>query len=76
MILDPLRDPQTVEPVGVCPKCGGEVWTGETLFEVGGQMVCKDCFEAWFQAFYNTSPTLFADALGCETTQIGGTPRG
>lgn len=71
-MIDPLRDPQDMPAALTCPKCGGEMWAGETMFEVDGRMVCKDCFEAWFQAFYNTSPALFADALGCRAEKIGG----
>lgn len=36
-MIDPLRDPQDAEPAAYCHGCGGEMYAGETMFEVDGQ---------------------------------------
>ena len=45
MILDPLRDPQTVEPVGVCPVCKSPVWPGDPAVKTERGIAHADCAE-------------------------------
>lgn len=59
----PLRDSQEDRPVCLCPKCGGEVYHGEKLFEWDGRKVCLDCFKHEVVSWLENFPEQVADAL-------------
>ena len=64
---DPLRDVQQEEPVTRCPKCGGEVWAGEPMFDWNGEgFVCLDCFKSSVFALLESDPRLAAVEMGVE----------
>lgn len=70
IMQNPLRDPQNEEPAFLCSKCGGEVWPGETMYEIDDRAVCSDCYDTWVDNFRRTSPVLFAAALGVSTVKV------
>lgn len=70
MVYTYPHDMQDETPARYCDQCQGEMYNGETLYEVEGRYVCKDCFEEWARDFFETSPELFADALGVGTVTI------
>ena len=45
MLLDPLRDPQEIEPVGVCPVCQCPVWPDDPAAKTETGIVHIDCTE-------------------------------
>lgn len=68
---DPLRDAQQEEPVTRCPRCGGEVWTGEPLFNWDNKgFVCLDCFKGSVFALLESDPRLAAVEMGVEYKEV------
>lgn len=64
---DPLRDAQQEEPSTRCPKCGGEVWAGEPMFNWDNEgYVCLDCFKSSVFALLESDPRLAAVEMGVE----------
>lgn len=47
-----------------CPKCGGEVYAGEQLFEWDGKKLCSDCFKHKVRLWLELFPEQVANALG------------
>lgn len=56
MIINPLRDAQAEPHAAVCSRCGGEVYSGETMFLWESEWVCIDCFKAGVESLLNTNP--------------------
>jgi len=54
-LLSPLRDAQQCPPEGLCPRCRGELYPGESRFVWEGAAICTDCFRAlagrWLERF-------------------------
>lgn len=68
---DPLRDVQQEEPVTRCPKCGGEIWSGEPMFDWNnGGFVCLDYFKSSVSAFLESDPRLAAVEMGVEYKEV------
>ena len=64
---DPLRDAQQEAPVTCCPRCGGEVWAGEPMFNWNNEgYVCLDCFKSSVFALLESDPRLAAVEMGVE----------
>ena len=45
MTLNPLRDPQEEEPVGVCPICNRKVWPDDLAVKTERGIAHADCAE-------------------------------
>jgi hypothetical protein len=45
MTLNPLRDPQREEPVGICPICNRKVWPGDPAVKTECGIAHLDCSE-------------------------------
>ena len=68
---DPLRDMQQEEPVTRCPRCGGEVWAGEAMFDWNrGGFVCLDCFHSAVTRLLDRDPRLMAVELGVACREV------
>lgn len=63
---DPMRDIQQDEPACYCKRCGGEVFSGETVFTWQDKKVCSDCFKAVVTAWLEEAPNEVAVALDIE----------
>ena len=64
---DPLRDVQQEEPVTRCPRCGGEVWAREPMFNWNNEgYVCLNCFKSSVFALLESDPRLAAVEMGVE----------
>ena len=68
--LNPLRDIQQDSPACYCKRCGGEVYSGETLYTWEDKRICSDCFEAAVTAWLKEAPGEVAMALDIETEEI------
>ena len=68
---DPLRDMQDEAPAGVCPRCGGEIWPGETAYnrESAG-FICSDCFKAAVSKLMEQDPKLVAVEMGVDYQEV------
>lgn len=67
----PLRDVQDEAPATRCPKCDGEVWPGEAMFNWNGEgMICLDCFKAAVSALLDSNPCLVAAEIGVEFKEV------
>lgn len=68
---DPLRDAQNENPVAHCPKCGGEVWAGEPMFNWDSKgYVCLDCFKSAISALLDSDPRLAAAEMGVDYKEV------
>ena len=38
------REPTEPEPVGQCSICGADIFEGEKICKVDGEMICPDCY--------------------------------
>lgn len=45
---------------------GHEIYLDDVTFECAGKVMCPECFQAYLDELYRTSPWLLADALGFE----------
>ena len=67
----PLRDPQEEKPTDRCPKCGGEVWTGEPMFDWNEKgYICLDCFKSAVFALLDSDPRLAAAEMGVDYKEV------
>lgn len=67
----PLRDPQDESPAAICPKCGGEVWTGEPMFDWNEKgYICLDCFKSAVFALLDSEPRLAAAEMGVDYKEV------
>lgn len=71
-VLNPLRDTQQDIPACYCKRCGGEVYSWETLYTWGDKRICSDCFEAVVTAWLKEAPKEVAAALDVETETVFG----
>ena len=69
-LLPPLRDAQQDEPVCHCKRCGGEVYSGETVYTWENKKICSDCFNAVVTAWLEEAPEGIAAALQIETEEV------
>lgn len=51
-----LEPPEDV-PVGYCEHCGGEIYEGETVYRIDGQLIHEDCL-------WDFAKEYFADCKG------------
>lgn len=69
--LYPLRDPQEEKPADRCPKCGGEVWAGEPMFDWNEKgYICLDCFKSAVFALLDSDPRLAAAEMGVDYKEV------
>ena len=66
----PVEDGQECVPAGVCMRCAGEIYPGETVFAWEGRRVCVDCFRAKVSALLKEAPKEVAQMLGVETREV------
>lgn len=66
----PIEDGQGYVPAGVCMRCAGEIYPGETVFVWEERRVCVDCFRAKVSALLNEAPGEVAQMLGVETKEV------
>lgn len=38
--------------VAECGLCGREIWPGEGLYQVNGEIFCRDCLERYAEQFF------------------------
>ena len=38
------QEPPESEPVGQCTICGADIYEGEKVCKVDGEMICPDCY--------------------------------
>lgn len=68
---DPLRDAQQEQPVSRCPKCDGEMWVGEPMFDWNGEgYICLECFKSAVSALLDSYPRLAAAEMGVEYKEV------
>lgn len=63
----PLADRQSIPPVCLCLRCGGELYPGEVGYVWNGIQICPDCFKTVVTAWLEESAQEVAAALGVET---------
>lgn len=59
-------DSQDEASVTECSKCKGEIYRDQITFDRQGEQLCPECFEAYIENLYKTSPWLVADLFGYE----------
>ena len=69
-LRDPIRDMQQDEPVCYCKRCGGEVYSGETVFTWQDKEICPDCFKSMVTAWLGETPNEVAAALDIEMEEV------
>lgn len=71
-LLPPLRDTQQDEPACYCERknCGGEVFSGETVYTWQGRRICSDCFKSVVTAWLEEAPHEVAAALDIEMEEV------
>jgi len=47
----PLEPPEDVV-VGYCDQCGGEIYEGETVYRIDGQLIHEDCLEDFAKDYF------------------------
>lgn len=67
----PWTDRQDSSPAGACPRCGGEVWSGEILYRWEGRPVCEDCLKAAVSALLEEDPRQVALEMGLDMERAG-----
>lgn len=71
-LLDVYIDPCDIQqelPVCRCPACGGEVYAGETMFDLDG-FVCVDCYRDGVHRLSDQDPVLLAAEMGVQTKEV------
>ena len=38
------QTPKEAEPVGQCSICGADIFEGEKICKIDGEMICSDCY--------------------------------
>lgn len=41
--LHDLEEPPESEPVGTCALCGRDIYEGEKVYKIDGDLYCTDC---------------------------------
>ena len=41
------QDPQRAPVRSQCTRCGGEIYAGSSLWQLNGQILCRDCLIEW-----------------------------
>lgn len=59
-------DSQDEAPVTKCSECKVEIYRDGITFDRQGEQLCPECFEAYIENLYKTSPWLVADLFGYE----------
>lgn len=65
-----ITDRQQARPADVCHQCQGELYSGEQVFLVDGDTLCKDCFKARLLDLLDTSPDILALLVGAQTETV------
>lgn len=65
-----LEDPQSIPPCGICCRCGGELYPGETGYLWEDEQICLDCFKAEVRAWLEVAADEVAAALGVEMREV------
>lgn len=47
----PLEPPED-KPVSYCGFCGGEVYEGDTVYRIDGQLIHEDCLEDFAKDYF------------------------
>ena len=66
----PLSDLQTDVPRSLCGHCGGELYSGETVFAWEGNQLCTDCFKEGVAAWLEERPEEAAQELGVDYRSV------
>lgn len=66
----PLEDRQSIPPIGLCPRCGGELYPGELGYVLDDRQICPDCFKTVVIAWLEESAREVAAALGVEAQPL------
>ena len=62
---------QDITPRAYCPKCGGEVWAGEPMFDWNEEgYICLDCFKSAVYALLDSDPRLAAAEMGVDYKEV------
>lgn len=63
-IKEPPLEPPDPVILGLCAKCGGELYQGEHTVLEDGKRMCLDCFARRVNSLLRISPAIVADCLG------------
>ena len=69
-LMAPVRDTQQDEPACYCERCGGEVFSGETVYTWQDKKICSDCFKSVVTAWLEDAPNEVAAALETEMEEV------
>lgn len=61
--------PKEYNPLPDCPYCGGA--QTDWVFELDGELVCRDCFVDWVSDYASTNPRDVATALAVTPVYVG-----
>lgn len=64
-------DSQQENPVMHCKKCGGEIYSGETVFNWNNEgFICLECFKAAVNKILDLDPQLVSTEMGVEYKEV------
>lgn len=63
-IPEPRLEPKDPPIMGYCAHCGGEIYEGENVTNIGGQPWCSDCFRSDMQPVLETVHGIVSKWLG------------
>jgi len=67
-----MLDRQSIHPVCVCERCGGEIYPDEERYIWEETCVCVDCFQGAVTAWVKEAAEEVALALGVERRSVRG----
>ena len=48
-----LLEPNAEKIFALCDHCGGEIYDGETIYEIDGDHIHEDCFDDYVRELYS-----------------------
>lgn len=50
--IEPPLDPPEDVVIGYCACCGGEIYEGEDIYEIDGDLIHDDCLSEYAEKFF------------------------
>lgn len=56
-------EPPTPDTVGYCSECGQDIYAGEDVWEIKGELYCEYCMDSFKKEAENESENCFEDVV-------------
>lgn len=53
-VQDYKLEPAVIKTFGYCDECGGDLYEGDTVYKIDGDVICEDCLSDYFSSFKQT----------------------